>query len=66
MTGGPDEWVGTFDNLSLSLKRESTGVDYIGLLDNNYFEFHCTDNGGALIGYGAPEDVQNIAFSICR
>ena len=66
VTGGPDEWVGTFDNLSLSLKRESTGVDYIGLLDNNYFEFHCTDNGGALIGYGAPEDVQNIAFSICR
>jgi len=64
--GGPNEWIGTFDNLSLSLNRASSGVSYIGLLDNEYFEFSCTDNGGALVGYGAPEEVQNIAFSFCR
>ena len=66
VVGGPNEWVGTYDNLSLSLTRVNTGIDYIGLFDNNYFEFHCTDNGGALVGYGAPEEIQNIAFSFCR
>ena len=66
MVGGPNEWVGTFDNLSLSLKRASTGVDYLGLLNDEYFEFHCTGNGGALVEYGASEDVKNIAFSFCK
>ncbi len=66
VVGGPNEWVGTFDSLSLSLKRASTGVDYSGLYNDEYFEFHCTSNGGALVGYGAPEEVKNIAFSFCR
>ena len=65
IVGGPNEWVGSFDNLPLSLKRE-TGSTFIGLFNNDYFEFHCTNDGGALLGYGAPEEVKNIAFSFCK
>ena len=58
-------WFGDFEGLDVYIEKD-TAFDYQGYLNNIYFEFHCTESGGALVNYGSPEEISEIAFSFCN
>ena len=65
LQGGPISWFGDFEGSDVYIEKD-TAFDYQGYLNNIYFEFHCTESGGALVNYGSAEEISEIAFSFCN